>query len=134
MSSSEYHLQRQPIPAGFQIFEERLEVAGVSHRRDAAYAFAKSREPWLEMERDPGNAHDRNAIKVLGCSKGLFGTKRRFIGYVPRDTAKRIVEGGWFDRVRVRLLKTYAGDSGFVEIGFQILGPKGELANYLAER
>ncbi len=83
MSTRSYHLGEQEIPDGFQIFEERLEVAGVSFRKEDAAAFASATDGWLELERDLGNKHDRNAIKVIGCNKGFFGTKRRFIGYVP---------------------------------------------------
>jgi hypothetical protein len=28
-----YHLRDQPIPAGFQIFEDRVEVAGIQYRK-----------------------------------------------------------------------------------------------------
>jgi hypothetical protein len=125
MSTRKFHLDEQDIPDGFQIFEERLEVAGVSYRKQDAIAFATAKTLWLELEPDPGNKHDSNAIKVIGCSKGWFFTKRRFVGYVPKEVAKGIVEGGFFAQVRPRLLKTYVGDRGFVEILFQLLGPKG---------
>lgn len=126
----EYHLQDQEIPEGFQIFEDRLEVAGVSFRKADATSFAKSGTKWLELERDIGNKHDKNAIKVVGCSKGFFGTKRRFIGYVPKDVSKLVVANGFWGQVQPRLLKTYVGSGGFVEILFQLLGPKGKKYEY----
>ncbi|SMP46246.1 hypothetical protein SAMN06295888_1041 [Desulfonatronum zhilinae] len=126
MAKSKYHLQVQEIPEGFQIFEDRLEVAGVSFRKSDAAAFAASKNGWLKLEREADNKHDKNAIKVIGCSKGFFGTKRRFIGYVPKDASKKVMERGFWGKVKPRLLKTYVGDSGFVEILFQILGPKGQ--------
>ena len=125
MTIRKYHLQEQQIPDGFQIFEDRLEVAGVAFRKSEAASFANSKNLWLELQREEGNPQDRNALKVIGCSKGFLGTKRRFIGYVPKDTAKKIVEGDFLTQIRPRLLKTYIGDSGFVEILFQILGPRG---------
>jgi hypothetical protein len=126
MAKSNYHLQEQEIPEGFQIFEARLEVAGIPFRKDDAVAFAASKNSWLELERETDNKYDKNAIKVIGCSKGFFGTKRRFIGYVPKDVSKNVIERGFWGKVQPRLLKTYIGDSGFVEILFQILGPKGQ--------
>src|SRR6266508_6942023 len=96
MSTRKYHLDEQQIPEGFQIFEERLEVAGVGFRKENAVAFANAKEGWLELEREFGNEHDPNAIKVIGCSKGCFETKRRFIGYVPREVAQAIVQGGYW--------------------------------------
>jgi len=130
MTTRKYHLQDQKIPDGFQIFEDRLEVAGVSFRKSDAASFAKSGTGWLELERDYDNKHDKNAIKVIGCNKEFFGTKRRFIGYVPKDVAKRIVTNAFWGKIQPRLLKTYVGDGGFVEILFQILGPEGQKYKY----
>jgi hypothetical protein len=126
----EYHLQDQEIPDGFQIFEDRLEVAGVSFRKADATSFAKSGTKWLELERDIGNEHDKNAIKVVGCSKGFFGTERHFIGYVPKNVSKLVVTNGFWGKVQPRLLKIYVGSGGFVEILFQLLGPKGKKYEY----
>ena len=126
MSTRDYHLGEQEIPDGYQIFQERLEVAGTRFRKEDAVAFAKATDGWLELERDSGNIHDPNAIKVIGCNKGFFSTKRRFVGYVPKDVARATLEGGFLGQIRPRLLKTYVGDQGFVEILFQILGPKGK--------
>ncbi len=125
MSKPKYHLDEQDIPEGFQIFEDRLEVAGVSFRKEDAAAFAGAKNVWLEFEREPGNKYDENAIKVIGCSKGFFGTKHRFIGYVPKEVSRVIVEGGYWGQIRPRLLKTYLGNQGYVEILFQILCQKG---------
>jgi hypothetical protein len=130
MATKKFHLQEQDIPDGFQIFEERLEVAGVKFRKEDATAFAEANNIWLELERDEGNKHDKNAIRVIGCSKGLLGTKRRFIGYVPKEVARAIVERGFWGHIKSRLLKPYVGDGGFVEILFQLLGPEGKKKQY----
>ena len=122
-----YHLQEQPIPEGYQIYEERLEVSGVVHRKKEAQAFVRSSKKWLEFERDLGNPYDENAIKIIGCVKRLFGTKRRHVGFVPPDVVKRMVDANVDGAIRPRLLKSYLGDSGFVEILFQIIGPKGKI-------
>lgn len=119
-----YHLEEAPIPEGFQIYEERLEVAGVVHRKHDAQVFVRASKKWLEFERDAQNEHDGNAIKVIGCSKRWFGTRRKFLGYVPRDVAERMVKANVDASIKPRLLKTYLGDSGYVEILFQIIGPK----------
>lgn len=92
MSEAQYHLGE--IPDGYQIFEERLEVAGVQYRREDAQKFAEGKGLHLVFERDLSNRHDPNAIKIIGCRKGFFGTKRHFIGFVPSDVASSIVEGG----------------------------------------
>ena len=124
-----YHLDEQPIPEGYRIYEERLDVRGVQHRRADAISFARARGQWLEFEREPRNTNDLNAIKVLGCWRGFFFTKRKHIGYVSRETAARVVETAVSD-VRPRLLKTYVGHDGYVEIEFQIIGPADSYREY----
>jgi len=130
MSRRKYHLAEQPIPSGFQIFEARLDVAGVGYRKKAARAFATSKHVWLELERETRLKDHPHAIRIIGCSKGLFRTRRRFVGYVPSKVAHAIAEGAYWGQVRSRLLKTWVGDRGYVEILFQLLGPKGKKRDY----
>lgn len=132
MPLRQYHIRGTPIPEGYQIYDEWLTVAGVQHRRAEVAAFIKGRQPWLEFELEPSNRHDPNAIKVIGCNRGLLGPKRRHLGYVPAEVAERIARGGFRGLVRPRLWKTYLGDSGFVEVGFQLLGPVGRKHEYEA--
>jgi hypothetical protein len=93
MAEGKFH--HPEIPDGLQIFEERLEVAGIGYRRDEARAFASGRGLTLAFDREPENQQDRNAIKIIGQRKTLFGSKRYFIGYVPRHVAAAIVEGNY---------------------------------------
>ena len=118
------------IPNGYQIFEDRLEVAGISHRLANALPFARSKKKWIEFQQEPDNKHDKNAIKVIGCTKSLFGTKKRFLGYIPKEVSKKVVENGYFQKVIPRLADTFIGDGGYIGVYFQILGPKGEKYYY----
>jgi hypothetical protein len=119
-----YYLADQPIPSGYRLFADRLEVVGITHHRTDAEKFIRSKRKWLELHREPENPHDPNAIAVLGCTQGLFGVHRRPLGHVPRETAKAMLDAKADGIIRPRLLKTYIGDSGFLEILFQIIGPK----------
>lgn len=123
-------MTREAIAEGYQIYEDRLTPAGISFRKSDAAAFARSSNGWLELEPEPGNQHDKNAIKIIGCTKGVFWTKRRFVGYVPKEVSKNIVGQGFLPLVRPRLISTYSGRDGYVEILFQILGPKGRKKEY----
>lgn len=123
-------MAQDAIPEGYQIYEDRLTPAGISFRKDQATAFARRADGWLELEPEPGNKHDKNAIKVIGCAKGWFRIKRRFVGYVPKEVSRRIVSRGFLSSVRPRLIHTYIGRDGFVDILFQILGPKGRKKEY----
>lgn len=128
-TKNKYHLQEAPIPAGYQIYEERLDTAGIVFRKKAAQAFVKGFRPELTWQREPRNKQDPNAIKLIGIS-GLFPRRKRHVGYVPADVAARIAQGDWWGRLQLRLLHTYLGKGGFVEIQYQLLGPQGEKKKY----
>ncbi len=115
-----------PIPEGFQIFNGRLAVAGVEHRRDDAIRFAGASDQTLALERESDNTHDANAIKIIGVSRGT----RCFIGYVPKEVAEQIVGSGLVDAVQPRLERIWRTDNGFVDVTFQIVGPKDKRAQY----
>lgn len=118
-----YHLERQPIPAGFRIYEDRLEVMGAALHKAAALPFCRGKCQAIILEPEPGNRHDPNAIQIIGQWKGWLLNHRKKIGYVPREAAKRLADAHMATLVAGRLLKTYAGRDGFVEILFQIVGP-----------
>lgn len=115
-----------PIPKGFKIFDARLSVAGIEHRRDDALRFAADYDQTLVLEREPDNAHDANAIRIIGVTRGT----RRFIGYVPKDVAEQIVGSGLAEAVQPRLERIWRTNNGFVDITFQIVGPKDRKAQY----
>jgi hypothetical protein len=115
-----------PIPEDMRIMEADIEVAGIPYRKAAALAFARRQQQYLELEREPDNPHDPNAIKVIGVSKGLFGWKRHFLGYVPGEIAEQIAEEDLWNVIIPRLRNIWAG--GYVQdviyIRFDILKPK----------
>jgi hypothetical protein len=115
-----------PILEGFQIFEERLSVAGTQHRHDDASTFATDSAQALLLERDLSNPHDPNAIRVIGVGQ----TCRRFIGYVPKEVAEQIVGSGLSDVVQARLIRIWRSRKRYVDITFQIVGPKSSKATY----
>jgi hypothetical protein len=116
-----------PIPPGFQIFESYVAVRGVSHRQSNVKVFVATEEPSLAFELEPSNHHDGNAIKVMGCSRGV---PRWHVGYVPSELAARLARLGFSERVRPRLIKTYVNDDGSAGVVFALLGPKTEFRRY----
>ena len=123
-----------PIPDGYQIYEERIEVVGIAHYKAAATAFVKGKAQYADLVPEPNNPQDGAAIKVIGCCKGLFGDKSRHIGYLPGETAARLHDRGFTNRVRGRLLHVYLSDKGFVEVLVQVLGPVGEIEAYAGRK
>lgn len=114
------------ITKGMSIYDV-AQVAGVNHYAVDALSFSNRKYQYLEFVREPKNKYDANAIKVIGCSKGLLFFKRRIIGYVPKEIAKKIVDLGIFSQVIPRLERIFVDLKGHIDIGFQVLGPrKGE--------
>ena len=112
-----------PIPKGYQIFVKDTLVAGISFRKDDALRFINGSNQTLELEREPNNAIDKNAIKVIGVTPSA----RSFVGYVPKDVAEQIAATGFFDKVQPRLVRTYLGSKNYAEIRFQIIGLKEQI-------
>ncbi len=117
---------RNVIPKGYQVFEDRVEVTGVSFFRAHILSFAKSKSKWLALEQDTDTVSGNKLIKIFGCTKWLFITKRKLIGYVPTEISNRIVKSGYFLKLIPRLQEIYIDDKESISIYFQILGPKGE--------
>lgn len=130
MGDKKYHLANQPIPTGFRIYEDRLDVMGVVQRRADALAFVRGKRHSLELQLEPGNSADPNAIQVIGNWAGWLLKHSKVIGYVPREAAKRLADAQVNHLVAARLLKTYAGADGFVEVQFQIVGPTEAYGRY----
>jgi len=118
------------LPKGYQILEKRLLVAGIQHYSDAALKFIHNSDQHLELEKEENNKFDPNAIKIIGVSKGWFFNSRNHIGYVPKEISKQINATELFEMVKPRVTRTYEDDNDFIEIQFQIIGPKDKKTQY----
>jgi hypothetical protein len=119
-----------PLPAGFQIYMPGIMLAGISFRKQDALAFAHSHDQTIEMQREEDNSHDPNAIQVYGvCSRG-----RELVGYVPKADAAYIARSGMFAELQSRIDRMYLSFTNasdpYLEIRFQIIGPKGRKAEF----
>ena len=77
-----------PIPDGWRIWANDVEVAGVNHRIDIAIAFAQADEQSLRLEPERTNLHGEcRAVKVLGSAQRDGLVQQYFLGYVPKDIA-----------------------------------------------
>lgn len=83
-------------PGQWRQVQPWFDVAGLQHRNDDATAFVESAdachgtgEPYgLEVEREPRNRHDENALAIYGWWTAAGEKKRVQIGYAPRDIAR----------------------------------------------
>ena len=86
-----------PYPDGFDSYTwvrvTWVRLARIPFLKEAALRFAKNRVHTLQLEREPSNEYDPNAIRIIGHSKGLVSRDSDHIGYVGRETATCIVEG-----------------------------------------
>lgn len=131
MSKAEYHLQSQPIPEGFSIYEERLDVAGLHFRKSEAAAFVAGQARRLSLKAAPDNEHDPAAIEIHGHWEERGRERTGQLGFVPARVAQQLAAAGLGGLVLPRLLKTY-GKDGFTEVMLQILGPKDRKKDYAA--
>lgn len=121
----ERHLFRFPIPKTHQIYLPESFVRGITYHKEDAIEFVQARGQAISLEHEPDNPKDRHALKVLGEWNRNGLPRRVQLGYVPGDAAVVIGECEIFDVIIPRLTKTYLSEGGFVEVSFQLLGPKG---------
>ncbi|MCX7083926.1 MAG: HIRAN domain-containing protein [Methylococcales bacterium] len=92
-------------------------VAGVYFRKNAALKFSNSDNLSIELELEPQNEEDKNAIKVIGVSS----SGRSFIGYIPKELAAQIAETKLFESIQPRLTRIYQGKNDYLEIYFDLI-------------
>ena len=110
------------IPDGYKTFTMDT-VVGTSFFLSKARSWGKAKELSLELEREPNNKNDKNAIKVIGVSKGFFfGYNRRHIGYIAKQTAKALVRREFLDKVKPHLESVNFPPNGkYVQIRYQLI-------------
>ena len=91
-------------------FAEYAMVAGISQDevRSSAGRFIAGSERRVELEADPENAYDVNAIKVIGVWRDAQGAPYRArIGWVPAEIARKIAEAGLSSQVGATIEALY---------------------------
>ena len=111
-----------PIPIGYQIFAKNIPVAGMSYRKNDVINFSRTQNQELTIKRELNNQHDKNAIQLIGIS----GSNQYIIGYLPKELSEQIISTGLFDSIKVRLTRIYIGREDFIEVHYQIIGPKAD--------
>ncbi|MBI2816196.1 MAG: HIRAN domain-containing protein [Acidobacteria bacterium] len=78
-----------PRPQGLpRIVLGDVKVAGTSRRQKELVRYAYGTGQAIELEPEPNNEFDSNAIKVVGCWTDLSGKNcREQLGYVPKEMA-----------------------------------------------
>lgn len=84
---------------------------------------ARPKQLSLELEKEPNNKHNKNAIKVIGVNKGFFfGYNRRPIGYIAKQTAKALVRREFLDKVKPHLSEVNFPPNGkYVQIRYSLI-------------
>lgn len=115
-----------PIPKGYRIVFREMKVAGVFYRQRAAAKAFLGRSCSLFIEPEPGNMYDKNALKVIVKTKGIFLTRRHHIGYIPREVAAIIATRKLNHDLLLRLKNIYVDKCGIINVYIDILGLKSE--------
>jgi hypothetical protein len=124
MSTNQYF--KVPIPSGYRIFFNQMEVSGVGYRKSELAKALSGKQMTLGIEAEPNNKHDKNALKIIAFKKWLFGTKKLHIGYVPKEVAQTIALKNLNKGLLPRLKEIWVGDKGGVKVNIDILGLKSE--------
>ncbi len=115
-----------PIPDGYRIWQSDLEVAGIRHRKRAAWEFSRGKGQRLLFEPEPRNKHDQNAIKIIGCYSSWWVNWKPHLGYVESEVARELTARGDQRLLCPRLKSIWVG--GYHEmviiIRYDILEPK----------
>lgn len=126
------HRFKVPMPKGYRKFEPVFEVAGLHHRRGNLIKIMKNRTAiTFTLIPEPGNRHDRNAIKLVASRKGLIFTIRRQLGYIPADIAAHIATTNLLSVLLFRPSTLWVGDRGGISLTGDLIGPKEHYEQYL---
>ncbi len=114
----------------------RDEVAGVQYRIEEAKRFAEGAGQSLEFERETNNAHDQNAIKIIGVFQENGRTCRVHLGYVDSSNAESIANDQVYDFVRPVLKQIWWGGyvRDFIVIRYQSIILSAKLSEVKAKR
>ncbi|WP_367115953.1 HIRAN domain-containing protein [Xanthobacter sp.] len=116
-----------------------LKVAGLDHRRSDVDRFCvavrsaeQNRLPYgLRLKLEPNNAHDSNAIAVIGYATVplIFGRSKELsyhIGYVPAEESRSIYADLIGNGIEISSELYAIYESGhYIEVSFFVLGPPG---------
>lgn len=120
-----------PIPEGFQILWNEVELMFDFSNREPVQRFIQGSGEKIELESESSNPFDRNAIAVYGIYSGFFSKKREKIGYLPKTISAAIIENGLLKDILPRLKNFYIGDTGYCAVLFDLLGPKAKAKDFV---
>jgi hypothetical protein len=85
---TKYHFPRAYDRTRRALTPLHVPSAGPHHHRQEILDFTGGRDRSLEVERQPDNPHDSNALAVIGVwTQGAEIRRRELLGFVPRNTA-----------------------------------------------
>jgi len=120
--SKQYLKDPNEVEPGWMLIETYANVQGTAYRLYDIASFTKKENVWIEFKREAKNKYDKNAIKVIGCSKGFLGTKHFFLGYVPKQISAVLVNNKLLKQTKPRLRRIWMSDvKDNATIKFQIL-------------
>ena len=113
------------IPNDYEIYSGPLSVVDVQASRDELLRFSDAPRPALVLEMAVDDL-PAPAIRVVGVTSAA----RYCFGRVPGAVAEQVIGSGLADLVEARLQRVYVADAGFIDITFQLVGPRVKKAQY----
>lgn len=118
---------KTPIPKGYRIYFDRIEVSGTYFKKENIIDAFSNNKIEISFEEEPTNQYDKNALKIIITNS----TNKKFhIGYVPKEVAKLISKSKMINCILPRLKYINYKNIDNVIVEFDILGLKSEYSKY----
>jgi hypothetical protein len=110
------------------IYLEGVEVVSSDETKEEREKFKQGKNPRLDFEEDLDDFKSNSSVKVLGFTKKFFGVNSYFLGYLPKEVARAILAGGFFDNVMPSPPRFRQNN----RISFDLVGSSEEADNFKA--
>ena len=117
-----------PIPKGYRIYFDRIEVSGTYFKKENIIDAFSNNKIEISFEEEPTNQYDKNALKIIITNS----TNKKFhIGYVPKEVAKLISKSKMINCILPRLKYINFKNIDNIIVEFDILGLKTEYSKHI---
>ena len=82
------------------IYLEGIEISGTKDRQDEVKEFTQGKKHRLEFQKSSDDQENKHSIKVFGFTKKFIGENKYLLGYLPKEVAKAIINGDFFNIVK----------------------------------
>ena len=121
---SRNHYFKPKMPKGYRIFFNTFDVALANEYAHQIERLVGSKNVTLQLEAQPKNEYDPNAILIMGRKKGLIWSSTLVLGYLPKYIAKEVSEKKLTNLLIPRPQEMWEGDRGGFKFTVDLVGTR----------